>query len=104
MAEIVYKENILGGVTFHGATSLHGSKVRHAGLGQTLIGELQGDMNDRVERVKDAFEASDIQTKVSANIIGHIWAKGLVYSAINPITASIQWESIREWQPPFTRP
>jgi len=90
MAEIVDKTMTLGGLTFHGATSLHGSKVRHAGLGRTLIGELHGDRTERVERVRDAFETSGIKTEVSANVIGHIWAKGLVYSAINPLTAILR--------------
>jgi 2-dehydropantoate 2-reductase len=90
MAEIVNKENILGGVTFHGATSLHGSKVRHAGLGKTMIGELHGGRTDRVELVKGTFEESGIQTMVTANIVGHIWAKALVYSAINPLTAILR--------------
>jgi len=90
MAEIVDKENILGGVTFHGATSLHGSKVRHAGLGKTLIGELNGGKTERVELMKEAFKESGIQTTVSANIVGQIWAKGLVYSAINPLTAILR--------------
>ena len=90
MAEIVDKEDILGGVTFHGATSLHGSKVRHAGLGKTLIGELHGGSTERVELVQGAFEESGIQTTVSANIVGHIWAKALVYSAINPLTAILR--------------
>ena len=90
MAEIVDKENILGGVTFHGATSLHGSKVRHAGLGKTLIGELHGGRTERVELVKEAFDESGIQTTISANIVGQIWAKGLVYSAINPLTAILR--------------
>jgi len=90
MAEIVDKENILGGVTFHGATSLHGSKVRHAGLGKTLIGELHGGRTERVELVKETFEESGIQTTISANIVGQIWAKGLVYSAINPLTAILR--------------
>ena len=90
MAEIVDKENILGGVTFHGATSLHGSKVRHAGLGKTLIGELHGGRTERVELVKETFEESGIQTTISANIVGQIWAKGLVYSAINPLTAVLR--------------
>jgi 2-dehydropantoate 2-reductase len=90
MAAIVNKENILGGVTFHGATSLHGSKVRHAGLGKTMIGELHGGRTERVELVKETFEESGIQTTVSANIVGHIWAKALVYSAINPLTAILR--------------
>jgi 2-dehydropantoate 2-reductase len=90
MAGIVVKRNILGGVTFHGATSLHGSKVRHAGAGPTLIGELDGRGTERVERVMEAFEASGIQTKVSDNVVGHIWAKTVVYSAINPLTAVLR--------------
>jgi len=90
MAEIVNKDDILGGVTFHGATSLHGSEVRHAGLGKTMIGELHGGKTERMELVKEAFEESGIQTTVSANIVGHIWAKVLVYSVINPLTAVLR--------------
>lgn len=90
MAEIVDQTNILGGVTFHGATSLQGSEVRHAGVGPTLIGELDGRRTERVEQVKNTFEVSGLQTKVSTNIVGHIWAKALVYSAINPLTAVLR--------------
>ena len=90
MAKIVDKRNILGGVTFHGATSLNGSKVRHAGSGQTLIGEMEGDRTERAERIREAFEGSGIRTKLSHNIQGHIWAKALIYSAINPLTAILR--------------
>ena len=90
MAEIVDESNIHGGVTFHGATSLQGSEIRHAGVGPTLIGELDGHRTERVEQVKEAFEVSGLQTKVSPNIVGHIWAKALVYSAINPLTAVLK--------------
>jgi 2-dehydropantoate 2-reductase len=90
MAEIVNKENILGGVTFHGATSLQESRVWHAGSGKTLIGELQGGRTDRLGRIKEAFDSSDIQTEISDNVVGHIWAKGLVYSAINALTAILR--------------
>jgi 2-dehydropantoate 2-reductase len=90
MAEIVDHTNILGGVTFHGATALQGSEVLHAGVGPTLIGELDGRRTERVKQVKKAFEVSGLQTTVSTNIVGHIWAKGLVYSAINPLTAVLR--------------
>ena len=90
MTEIVDKKNILGGVTYHGATSLGGSEVRHAGVGRTLIGELDGNRTERVERIREAFETAGLPTKVSDNILGHIWAKGLIYSAINPLTALLR--------------
>lgn len=90
IAEIIDRRNILGGVTFHGATSLHGAEVRHAGVGPTLIGELDGRRTERVELIKEAFEAGGLQIEVSGNVLGHIWAKGLVYSAINPLTAILK--------------
>lgn len=90
MSKIVDRGNILGGVTYHGATSLHGSKVRHAGSGQTFIGELDGDRTERLERLTEAFENCGIQTKLSGNIEGDIWAKGLIYSAINPLSAILR--------------
>ncbi len=90
MAEIVPRGNILGGVTYHGSTSLHGSSVRHAGSGMTLIGEIDFSGKERAERIKGAFDASDIQTMVTDNILGYIWAKALVYSAVNPLTALLR--------------
>jgi 2-dehydropantoate 2-reductase len=90
MRKITSMRNILGGVTYHGATSLHGARVRHAGSGQTLIGELNGDVTERAERLTEALNSCGIQTKLSENIEGHIWAKALIYSAINPLTAILR--------------
>ncbi|MEJ2724331.1 MAG: 2-dehydropantoate 2-reductase [Deltaproteobacteria bacterium] len=90
MGEIVDKQNILGGVTFHGATSLDESKVWHAGSGKTLIGELEGERTERLIKIKEAFDRSDIQTEVSNNVVGHVWSKALVYSAINALTAILR--------------
>jgi 2-dehydropantoate 2-reductase len=90
MAEIVDRSAILGGVTYLGATSLSGSKIRHAGVGQTLIGELDGNLSERVKDLKKVFDISGIQAEVSDNIVGHIWSKTLVYAAINPLTALLR--------------
>lgn len=90
LSSIVKKNNVLGSVTFHGATSLNSSNVRHSGEGRTLVGEIDGQISERVERVKDIFIESGIKTEVSSNIIGHIWAKALVYSAINALTAILR--------------
>lgn len=90
MAEIIDRSNILGGVTYIGATSLSGSRVRHAGVGRTIIGELDGSITQRLKGVKEAFEASGIPTQVSDNIVGHLWSKTLVYAAINPLSAILR--------------
>jgi 2-dehydropantoate 2-reductase len=90
IAELIDKRNVLGGVTFHGAIALHGSEVQHAGIGPTLIGELDGRRTKRVDQIKEAFVAGRLQVEVSDNILGHIWAKTLIYSAINPLTAILK--------------
>ena len=90
MSKVTNRRNILGGVTYHGATSLHGSKVRHAGSGETLIGELDGDRTERVELLTEAFNSCGIQTRLSENVEGAIWAKALIYAAINPLTAILR--------------
>jgi len=90
MAEIVDIGNVLGGVTYHGATSLHGSSVRHAGTGMTFIGEINFAGKERAEGIKAVFDASDIQTRVTDNVLGYVWAKAVVYSAVNPLTALLR--------------
>jgi 2-dehydropantoate 2-reductase len=90
MAEIINRVDILGGVTFLGATSLNRSRIRHAGIGPTLLGELEGNWTERVKGVKKAFDAAGLQTQVSDNILGHIWSKTLVYAAVNPLTAILR--------------
>ncbi|MBW1721856.1 MAG: 2-dehydropantoate 2-reductase [Deltaproteobacteria bacterium] len=90
LCEILDPENILGGVTYHGSTSLRDSMVRHAGTGRTIIGGIDGEIGERVERVQALLNASDIHTRITDNVMGHIWAKALVYSAVNPLTALLQ--------------
>ena len=90
ISEIIDRSNVLGGVTFHGATSLDGSDVWHAGVGSTWIGELDGRRTDRINQIKEVFESGGLKTQVSKNVIGHIWTKVLIYSAINPLTAILK--------------
>lgn len=90
MAEIIDINHILGGVTFHGSTSLLASRVRHAGTGLTIIGEMSYAGRERADRIKALFDASDIQTRITDNVLGHMWAKALVYSAVNPLTALLR--------------
>ncbi|MBW2015868.1 MAG: NAD(P)-binding domain-containing protein [Deltaproteobacteria bacterium] len=72
LCEILDPENILGGVTYHGSTSLRDSMVRHAGTGRTIIGEIDGEIGERVERVQALLNASDIHTRITDNVMGHI--------------------------------
>lgn len=89
-SSIIPKKNILGGVTFNGATLLGPGRVRHAGVGDTYIGEIDGKESPRVHTIIQAFNESGIETEISHNITGHIWSKAIIYSGINPLTAILR--------------
>jgi len=48
-------ENVIAGTTAHGATMLGPGKMRHAGSGKTIIGELDGIHSSRVEKARRIF-------------------------------------------------
>ena len=87
LSEILGEGRIIAGITSHGATMLDVGHIRHAGIGDTVIGEIDGTISDRVESVADILKTAKIKTSVSENIYGSIWGKLIINAAINPITA-----------------
>lgn len=90
MEQIVPRKHIIAGFTFMSGTALGGSKVRYGREGKTYIGELDGQISERVQNIANVFEASGITTQVSARIIGRLWCKVIVYSAINPLSSILK--------------
>ena len=77
----------IGGSTSHGVTFVEPGRIRHAGEGRTVIGELDGRVSMRVRAMAYVLSEAGILTDVSDNITGEIWLKGSVNAVINPITA-----------------
>lgn len=84
---VVNKKNIIAGTTAHGSTMLGPGKIKHAGQGATIIGELDGNTTERMKQMKEMFESAKFETEVSDNILGLIWDKLLVNVGINALTA-----------------
>jgi 2-dehydropantoate 2-reductase len=80
-------DRTLGGVTSHGVTFVKPGHIQHAGTGETIIGEMEGQETDRVKEIASAFSSCGIETSVSQNIRTEIWTKGIVNAGINPLTA-----------------
>jgi 2-dehydropantoate 2-reductase len=81
------KRNIIAGTTAHGAMLLGPGKIRHAGTGKTVIGELDGSDSDRINSIAEILRASGFETEISLNVVGLIWDKLLVNVGINALTA-----------------
>jgi 2-dehydropantoate 2-reductase len=80
-------KKVMVGVTNQGATLLGPGHVRHAGWGETHIGELKGWETARGSRIAKMFQKAGIETHVSSQIYELIWAKLLVNVGINALTA-----------------
>ncbi|RJS71325.1 MAG: 2-dehydropantoate 2-reductase [Candidatus Syntrophoarchaeum sp. WYZ-LMO15] len=87
IAEVVGREHVIGGVTSYGALFLEPGHVSHTGIGETVIGELDGSITDRVSRLSDLLNKAGIMTSVTDSIKRKIWEKLVVNAGINAITA-----------------
>jgi 2-dehydropantoate 2-reductase len=85
IAEVLGGGNILAGTTAHGASQLAPGKIRHAGKGKTIIGELVKTDSEKPEQVRVLFEKAGLETELSENVEGLIWDKLLVNTGINAL-------------------
>jgi 2-dehydropantoate 2-reductase len=87
LAGIVGRHRVLAGKTYAGGSQLGVGHVLIGTQGKdTHIGELDGRMTDRVQRIADTFNAAGLDTLVSANIMGTIWDKLLVNVATGAVS------------------
>jgi len=88
MRRVMKKEGrILAGITSHGIMREIDGHIEHTGFGETVIGEIIPSRKKPAEHIAEMFNAVNIQTRCSENIMGEIWAKAVVNAGINPITA-----------------
>lgn len=97
IAEIVGENNVIGGITSHGATLLGDGHVRHAGKGETIIGRWQASGKKgtkqwkiprrSLEDIADIFKNAGFPTKVSDRVRDLVWSKLIINAGINALTA-----------------
>lgn len=78
--------NVIAGTTAHGATMLGPGRIRHAGSGKTIIGELDGKRSGRLERIVRILQEAGLETELSDNVLGLVWDKLMVNVGINALT------------------
>ena len=92
--------NLFAGITSLGATYLGYGRVKHAGIGETIIssefgvgswelevGRLRRAQSSRwkLKDIYRIFNSAGIETKISNNLDGLLWSKLVLNSAINPL-------------------
>jgi 2-dehydropantoate 2-reductase len=76
-----------GGTTSMGATTLGPNRLRHAGWGETTIGEPTGKMTERAKAILEIFRLAGINASFTDNLPGLLWSKLIVNVGINALTA-----------------
>lgn len=87
IGEVVGIGRVLGGTTAHGATLLGDGHIRHAGQGETIIGEVDGSISDRVKRVREFLVSCGVAASITDNLESLIWSKLVINVGINALTA-----------------
>lgn len=77
----------LGGTTAMGATVLAPNRIRHAGWGETVIGEPQGARTPRAEAILELFRRCELEVSFTEDLPGLLWSKLLINVGINALTA-----------------
>lgn len=86
LSRIVGSERVIGGKTYIGGMLLEPGRVQATLPGKdTFIGELDGSVTERIERIGAAFESAGMHCIVSDNIMGVIWDKLLVNVATGAV-------------------
>jgi 2-dehydropantoate 2-reductase len=88
IADVVGREHVLGGKTYVGGVFLGAGNVRATTRGkETIIGELDGSITERVQAVADEFNRANLLTMVSDNIMAVMWDRLLINVATGALSA-----------------
>jgi len=85
LARLFGEDRVVGGVTSQGATLVAPGQVRHAGFGATVIGELNGELTERLRDVAAAFEEAGLHPELTANLPSVLWGKLAVNAGVNAV-------------------
>jgi len=80
-------DQIVAGTTAHGATMLGDGRIRHAGVGETVIGPVGNCPDEKLQKICTLFRKAGINTSVSQDICSVLWGKLIINAGINPVTA-----------------
>lgn len=93
IAEIVGRERVLAGVTYHSATVLGPGHVQHTGQGPTFLGELDAPVSDRLARIVGALNAAGLPATAADRVVAEIWKKLALNVCTLPTSALLRFRA-----------
>ena len=90
LARVFGERHVIGGVTSQGATVIAPGQVRHAGQGATVVGELNGQLTQRLRDIAAEFSGSGIHVELTADLDSVMWGKLAVNAGVNAVATLAQ--------------
>jgi 2-dehydropantoate 2-reductase len=87
ISEVVGADNVIAGTTNLGATLISDTHIRHAGLGETIIGKTDGSTPVILRQIRELFNQVKLETRISRDIKGILWSKLIINVGINALSA-----------------
>jgi len=78
---------VVAGTTTIGVTFIGPGEIRHAGIGETVLGAWAHVDEEDVVRLRDVLADVGLITKVTSDVRSELWSKLVVNAAINPLGA-----------------
>ena len=93
ITSILGEERVLVGVTYHSGTLIGPGHVLHAGKGSTYVGELSGQISERLHRVGKTLTDAGLDTTPSDSVLNVIWSKLALNACTLPTSALLRFYS-----------
>ncbi len=90
IAEHIKRSSIIAGTTSHGASMRSPGRVKHAGGGDTHIGWVANEDEDRINGIAETLRRAGFVTAVEKNVMELIWSKLIINVGINALTAVLK--------------
>jgi 2-dehydropantoate 2-reductase len=87
---VVGAGGVLAGTSTQGVTLLGPGRVRHAGAGDTFVGEPDGRISARARRTARVFRDAGIPCRAVADAPLRLWTKLAINAGINALTAILR--------------
>ncbi len=90
LQRIIPPQFIIGGFTFMTGAALGSEVVRLGGTGKTYLGELDGQISERLAAISTMLSGAELPCISVRRFMGRLWCKIIVYSAINSLSSVLR--------------
>lgn len=87
LAQALGHDHVLSGVAYIGAEVAEPGQLVHESRGEILLGERDGSMSTRVQRIEALFQSAGVPCQAVNDIVPRKWQKFLFNCALNAMTA-----------------